>query len=989
MANKLDRVKNGLSNVSNVSNRVSPAFLPQQAPQSTASLMSPILPVPVVPTANFIESAIQPTIPTKKGRATKKKKEDTSSKTPVSDQTTNAGGVVVKNRFKHSRPVLVSQNTPDMKRQKTGLDLIASNYNTVPMDTGMNDSDGQEIPLSQRYAVGCVPNSIYATVPGSQLLTASPSYSAVEIPQQPNMPICAMPICPSCRSTESCIPGPDFFQCMKCSQQFAPVSSAPKRNDNIPNSSANNVRSFYSLAPGLAHLAQSNVNIPLQAHQQLQQQQQQPAPPKRRAASKTSTKKKKQTTETIDLISDSDGEGDDDAEGTNNNENGTSSTNSTATTSKIADRMKLPGGLLPPTSTNNNQNVKNPIPNSQYRATTPTPPPNPSPSPSPAPTDNTPTEYKFNCHKAMFGELYGETLAPTRCADNRVYLSLQCQMYRESVPIPEKYTLSVGQNDVQQILVYFGRVPSFVAIETSTRFAEVACRRIGKEVLVPGSHDAKKRYIILALQSAFKIDTEASVELTHLVACLTPWARLNILTLEAATKLISEAHLDVNQKEICFNRKAKIDGPAETLLIYQQGCKSGGIPVTTEDVACLAEGTYLNDIIIDFYLKYVFESILTPAQREKTYIFNSYFYKRLTQKQGTKFSPDQMHGLVKKWTRNVDIFEKDFIVIPVNEHCHWYLVVICFPGGTFIAEEDLSEKEEEEEEDESADFIKESKSEEGNETKPATSSTGETLTTTSSEAAINLNAVSLTNTTNTIVLNTTTLTQTPNTNALKVSPPTVSPPTQNTSVAAVVNSTPTGNDLADAVTTSENLAAKNSDGTPTDPANQNEGASTTSSADGKDLLPTPPVKEKVVYKQACDADAFTRPCILIFDSLVGSGHSRVFTNLRHYLTQEWALRKSNKSPRVFDKSNTKGCYPKIPRQNNDCDCGVFLLQYVESFFTRPIKSFRIPVHLESWFTLEHVSKKREHISDLISRLAAESKIKQEVKQEVKQEKNGS
>lgn len=43
------------------------------------------------------------------------------------------------------------------------------------------------------------------------------------------------------------------------------------------------------------------------------------------------------------------------------------------------------------------------------------------------------------------------------------------------------------------------------------------------------------------------------------------------------------------------------------------------------------------------------------------------------------------HARVKNWTKNVNLFEKDFIIIPINENCHWFLAIICFPGlnGTF------------------------------------------------------------------------------------------------------------------------------------------------------------------------------------------------------------------------------------------------------------------------------------------------------------------
>jgi len=627
--------------------------------------------------------------------------------------------------------------------------------------------------------------------------------------------------------------------------------------------------------------------------------------------------------ETVDLVSDSDGEEDDDGMET------TSTTADQSNSGKIADRMKLPGGALPSGSSTKSHSAS--------RTGTPTPPPAQSSSSAQSPTPDNPSRaYQFDCNKAMFGELKGQTLNATRCGDNRIYLSLQCMMMRDGTQIPEKYTLSVGHNDVQRILVHFGRVPSFVAIETSARFAEVACRRIGKEVLVPNAMDPKKRYIILGLESAFKLDAEATVEMNRLSHCLKPWANVSLLNLHEAQKLIKEAELDLEQNEKCYgNSKTAADGghaTAEELFTYQPGSKSGGIPVTTEDRACLAEGIYLNDIIIDFYLKYLYESVLTPAQQEKTYMFNSYFYKRLTQKQGTKFSPEQMHGLVAKWTRNIDLFDKDFVIIPVNEHCHWYLVVICFPGGAFVYDDDLSEREEEEEEEDAADFMKESKSDDEDD-----------------------------------------IVKSNGTDSGKLTIPLKSKESGDTEVNGTTKETDSTSDETSNKVTS-NGESESSNGGPVgdgDSTSTTEATATSKEAvgEGEKSPPSTPVKEKIVYKQANEAEEFVRPCILIFDSLVGSGHSRVFTNLRHYLSTEWALRKPDKPARVFDKSNMKGCYPKIPRQNNDCDCGVFLLQYVESFFLKSIQSFRIPIHLESWFTQEYVSKKRSRIQELINELA--------------------
>lgn len=123
------------------------------------------------------------------------------------------------------------------------------------------------------------------------------------------------------------------------------------------------------------------------------------------------------------------------------------------------------------------------------------------------------------------------------------------------------------------------------------------------------------------------------------------------------------------------------------LLIYPKG--KGGISINTEDYQCLAVDQYLNDVIIDFYLKYLHEEVMTPEQRERTHIFSSFFYKRLTatsarqrhlERELKMTAAQKRHNRVKSWTKNVNLFDKDFIVIPINELSHWFLAIICFPG---------------------------------------------------------------------------------------------------------------------------------------------------------------------------------------------------------------------------------------------------------------------------------------------------------------------
>ncbi|KAH6928426.1 hypothetical protein HPB50_015653 [Hyalomma asiaticum] len=73
-------------------------------------------------------------------------------------------------------------------------------------------------------------------------------------------------------------------------------------------------------------------------------------------------------------------------------------------------------------------------------------------------------------------------------------------------------------------------------------------------------------------------------------------------------------------------------GPNIKLLVYPAPPKTGGIPVHSADLRCLREGQFLNDVIIDFYLKYLLLERLSEEVRQRTHIFSSFFYPRLTQR---------------------------------------------------------------------------------------------------------------------------------------------------------------------------------------------------------------------------------------------------------------------------------------------------------------------------------------------------------------------
>lgn len=121
-----------------------------------------------------------------------------------------------------------------------------------------------------------------------------------------------------------------------------------------------------------------------------------------------------------------------------------------------------------------------------------------------------------------------------------------------------------------------------------------------------------------------------------------------------------------------------------------------------------------------------------------------------------------------------------------------------------------------------------------------------------------------------------------------------------------------------------------------------------------------------------------QPCVIVFDSLLGPSRSRVVQVLKEYLMVEWSIKRGGTE---YSKQLIKGTVPKVPQQTNYSDCGVFMLQYVESFFEDPIQDYVTPMKgLYDWFSLEKIEGKREELRDLIIGLKDKFENKTETKE---------
>ncbi|XP_068615011.1 sentrin-specific protease 7-like [Brachionichthys hirsutus] len=326
--------------------------------------------------------------------------------------------------------------------------------------------------------------------------------------------------------------------------------------------------------------------------------------------------------------------------------------------------------------------------------------------------------------------------------------------------------------------------------------------------------------------------------------------------------------------------------PLRRLIQFPPPPIKGGITVTMEDLQCLDSGQFLNDVILDFYLKYLLHKA-SAAVTERSHIFSSFFYKQLTRRDNASegnakdsCQRQRRHQRVKTWTRHVDIFKKDFLFVPVNQEAHWYLVVICFPGL-----------------DESAFKAQNGPSAQVGETQSSTGELQDEEATQGCESPDN---------------NTETL---PN------------PPLLN-----------------------------HKDHGDTETENTKEDSS-------KDPKPGPVSCTEQTFKKKTICK---RPCILVMDSLKRSPHERVFKLLRDYLESEWEVRRG--LSREFNAEQMQSSHCKVPLQDNSSDCGLYLLQYVESFLQDPVVHFDLPLQLQRWFPRQQVRRKRDEIRNLVLNL---------------------
>nr|XP_023654773.1 sentrin-specific protease 1-like [Paramormyrops kingsleyae] len=92
------------------------------------------------------------------------------------------------------------------------------------------------------------------------------------------------------------------------------------------------------------------------------------------------------------------------------------------------------------------------------------------------------------------------------------------------------------------------------------------------------------------------------------------------------------------------------------------------LTITRKDLQTLSHLNWLNDEVINFYMNLLVERSRQP-HLPSVYTFNTFFYPKL---RSSGFST------VRRWTKKVDIFSSDILLVPIHLGVHWCLSVVDF-----------------------------------------------------------------------------------------------------------------------------------------------------------------------------------------------------------------------------------------------------------------------------------------------------------------------
>ncbi|XP_071354524.1 sentrin-specific protease 2 [Trachinotus anak] len=174
--------------------------------------------------------------------------------------------------------------------------------------------------------------------------------------------------------------------------------------------------------------------------------------------------------------------------------------------------------------------------------------------------------------------------------------------------------------------------------------------------------------------------------------------RLNLVDRETPAVSLSETHSvhtahtrhsDEDIPRLTKEMAAEVSGAlaqSDPNLVLSAAFK---LRITQRDLATLQEGGWLNDEVMNFYLSLVMERCSGEGAGSKVYSFSTFFFPKL---RGGGGGQTGGHAAVKRWTKAVDLFLYDLILVPLHLGFHWAMAVIDFKSKTVKSYDSMGQR---------------------------------------------------------------------------------------------------------------------------------------------------------------------------------------------------------------------------------------------------------------------------------------------------------
>ncbi|XP_021742436.1 ubiquitin-like-specific protease 1D [Chenopodium quinoa] len=120
--------------------------------------------------------------------------------------------------------------------------------------------------------------------------------------------------------------------------------------------------------------------------------------------------------------------------------------------------------------------------------------------------------------------------------------------------------------------------------------------------------------------------------------------------------------------------------PNDGKIYYPSREDPESLEIFRSELKCLEPEECLTSTIMNFYIRFLQELYCsTDSSQHNFYFFNTYFYSKLQEAVAYQSDKEAFFLKFRRWWKGVNIFQKAYIFLPINEDNHWSLAIICIP----------------------------------------------------------------------------------------------------------------------------------------------------------------------------------------------------------------------------------------------------------------------------------------------------------------------